>query len=325
MSISSVEKEFISFISKLKSEINKDKINVGILYSGGVDSTVLLYVANKYKDKLNLDITILHVVFDDFKDYEVIKTRAELFAKYFNNNLIINYCSLKDLNSRIKENARKAIKNIALESNCDIALSGHHANDQIETFLFRVFSRSSLEGLKGMEPLTTYRNNDKSILLGKPFLNIFKKDLYKYAYDNSLDFFEDETNLIDSISERNYIRNSIIPLVENRFRLNNILDVINLIKENIDLHKESLNNIDIYKGEWDINGFINLSLENRVFVIREYFSKVFGYNLNKGKINELKNKLAKDLTNLYITIGNGFVVEYKDKKIVCGTVKSPLF
>lgn len=322
MSISFVEKEFINFITKVKSEINKDKINVGVLYSGGVDSTVLFYIANKYKDKLGLNITILHVVFDDFKEYKVIETQAGLFAKWTKNNLIINYCSLKELKSRIKEKAREAIKNIALESECDIVLSGHHANDQIETFLFRIFSRSSLEGLKGMEPLTTYINNGKSILLGKPFLNIFKKDLYKYAYDNLLLFFEDETNRDSSISERNYIRNNIIPLIENKFRLNNILDVINLIKENIDLHKESLNNIDIYKGEWDINSFINLSLENRVFIIREYFSKVFGYNLNKAKINELKNKLAKDLTNLYVTIGNGFVVTYKDRKIVCEYIKS---
>jgi len=321
MQISNVEKQFINFIINIKNKLNKNKLSIGILYSGGVDSTVLLHIANKYKNELNLNITILHIVFDDIKDYKIIKKQVDLFSKWYENKLIINYCSIKDLKSGIKEKARNAMKEIALNLEYDIILSGHHANDQIETFLFRLFSRSSLEGLKGMDFLTNYKKNNKNILLGKPFLNIFKKDLYEYSYNNYLIFFEDETNLIDSISNRNYIRNNIIPIIENRFKLNNILNTIELIRENIDTQKRKITNIDIYNGKWNINDFINLPIGNRVFIIREYFSKVHGYNLNKAKINELKNRLEGDLFNLHINIGNKFIIVFENKYIICKYLK----
>ncbi|KAH3662235.1 hypothetical protein OGAPHI_005483 [Ogataea philodendri] len=86
-------------------------------------------------------------------------------------------------------------------------LVAHHRDDQLETFLMRLAKNSTLFGLAGMHtrarfpiehPLTTKQ-------LIRPLLSFHKSELYQYAKEQNLVWFEDATNS-QPVTLRNRIR-----------------------------------------------------------------------------------------------------------------------
>lgn len=88
----------------------------------------------------------------------------------------------------------------------DWLLTGHQADDQAETVLFRVLRGTGLRGLAGI-PLQGEGR------LYRPLLPFFRRDVAAYARRVGLRPREDPTNRDLSIS-RNYLRHSLLPQVE---------------------------------------------------------------------------------------------------------------
>jgi len=82
---------------------------------------------------------------------------------------------------------------------------GHHEQDLIETYLFRVFKGSGYNGLSSIRPV----NNVFGIKCIRPFLIFNKHQIYKYAIFNKLYWCEDPTNKNKFIAI-NYIRYQIL-------------------------------------------------------------------------------------------------------------------
>ncbi|KAG7891068.1 hypothetical protein KL935_002127 [Ogataea polymorpha] len=89
----------------------------------------------------------------------------------------------------------------------DNLMVAHHFNDQLETFLIRLAASSTLFGLCGMRNESSYPVLDpfgsKRIL--RPLLDIRKNELYEYAREHNLEWFEDSTNY-QPITLRNRVR-----------------------------------------------------------------------------------------------------------------------
>jgi len=319
-----VKLNFLNFINRYRiTHNNTDTINLGILYSCGVDSSVLLDIANRFKDKLNLNITILYVCFNDFQNSKDADNLAIKMAELYHNKIITDVCDLssaKHLGLSIKEMARKAMKSIAFRNEFDLVLTAHHADDQIETVLFRLFRGAGIEGLTGMEHLSEFKHDGQTRTFGKPFLDIKKSDINEYARTNVIHFIEDDTNYNIDTSDRNYIRNNIIPLVEHRFNINSILLTIKNLKEYNEEKFERNINVDINSGKWHINDIINLSPGNRLFVIREYFRKIHGFNLSKKSLDDIKKRLDDDFKEMYINLPNNWVIAREGDYLVCSNV-----
>ena len=66
---------------------------------------------------------------------------------------------------------------------------GHHADDQVETILFRIFRGTALKGLSGMGRVQKHNH----ILLIRPLLNISKDQILNYLEKDKVSFVEDET------------------------------------------------------------------------------------------------------------------------------------
>ena len=81
-----------------------------------------------------------------------------------------------------------------------IALA-HHADDNAETILMRIFRGTGLHGLVGM-------GERKGFV--RPLLGIPHKDIAEYAAEHGIPYVVDSTNLVDDCT-RNYIRHEIIP------------------------------------------------------------------------------------------------------------------
>lgn len=321
------EEQFKQLIFEYNLLYKKENIKVGVLYSGGVDSSVLFHVVNKYKEAFGLDITLLHLILNDFSGYEEAHRNAISLAKENNLKLVTKFCNLKETSGSINLFVRESKKELAFEGDFDLVLTAHHLNDQIETVLFRVFRAAGLEGLKGMTSLCEFSNERKVVVFGKPFLKLSKNKLTEYAVEHDIRYVEDETNSIADFSDRNYIRNKLIPLIEERFVVENIAKTAENVQEHLgqsNLSKEFSHNynVNIYNGEWDVNFIINLPIKNRVFVVKEYFRKIHGYNLNKQIIRTLEESFKGDLSTFRVDLGRGFIVRTKGDEIVIDHPKS---
>ncbi|KPV43457.1 tRNA lysidine(34) synthetase TilS [Alicyclobacillus ferrooxydans] len=87
-----------------------------------------------------------------------------------------------------------------------VVFLAHHADDQVETVLLRLLRGTSVEGLRGMQPVREWQG----IRWMRPLLTVSKSQLVDYASSNGIDCIQDETNF-DTHFTRNYIRHEVIP------------------------------------------------------------------------------------------------------------------
>lgn len=98
---------------------------------------------------------------------------------------------------------------------CKYVATAHHADDQAETFLWRLMRGAGGRGLGGMHPITNYNNNPE-IILARPLLKFDKQNLCQVAEDHGIPFREDESNK-DLKHLRNKIRKRLLPYLKRHF------------------------------------------------------------------------------------------------------------
>lgn len=189
--------------------------NVCVAVSGGVDSMVLLHILKENFPKLNL--SILHVNHGLRKE----SVKEEKFLRKYAEELGYPiYTKTVDVPTRMKESkislemaARELryefFEEMMVKLDSSYLFLGHHADDLLETMLMREVSGSSNEGLIAIRYLTDKVNYS----IVRPLLPLDKSDLYDYAEEHNLMFFEDESNKDNSIL-RNRYRNKIIPMLK---------------------------------------------------------------------------------------------------------------
>jgi tRNA(Ile)-lysidine synthase len=126
-------------------------------------------------------------------------------------------------------------------------VTGHHADDTIETVLMNFFRGTGILGLRGILPI----QKDQQLI--RPLLVFKKEELLNYATENGLSFVEDSSNSSDKYT-RNYFRHQLIPSLKSIYSnveeniLNNIVrfgEIEELYQQSILIHKHKLL---IYKG-----------------------------------------------------------------------------
>lgn len=92
------------------------------------------------------------------------------------------------------------------EEDAEWVLTAHHADDQVETVLFRIIRGTGFRGLSGI-PTT------RSPGFYRPLLPFSRADILSYARENKVPFREDPSNR-DQEKARNFIRHSVLPSLE---------------------------------------------------------------------------------------------------------------
>ena len=194
----------------MTNKIEKDIIknldtskNYVVALSGGVDSAVLATVVAKQTPNLR-SIFVRH----NQKHSKELEEVANKIA----NNLKINH---KALDSNLEENssetkmrdARYEILYDELDDN-EILLTGHTLSDKVETFFINLLRGTRVRGLKSIPNMTPR--------LKRPLLGISKDNLINYAKENNIEYLDDVTNFDNKII-RNWIRNELIPKVDEKF------------------------------------------------------------------------------------------------------------
>ncbi|MDC0426433.1 tRNA lysidine(34) synthetase TilS [Pelagibacteraceae bacterium] len=169
----------LSALSKAYSEEKKNRVHY-VLVDHGIrqdSKKEALAVKNLFKKK-GLSLTIL-------KNKKKINKNIQSQARVIRYELLLNYCN------------KKKIKFI---------LTGHHRDDQIETFLIRLSRGSGVQGLSSMNRITKLNNKTKLL---RPLLSENKEDLTFLAKKYFGKIFKDPSNV-----NRKYLRTNIRDLIK---------------------------------------------------------------------------------------------------------------
>lgn len=182
-----------------------------IAYSGGVDSQVLLHAMAQVVPEKIIAFHVNHGISDNAIEWEnFCKSTAESIGIEFN----VAHFELHG-ETNLEEKARVA-RYGAFQSKMDensMLLTGHHMNDQVETFMLNLMRGAGLDGLSAMPSVKSFGIGYH----GRPFLHVTKEDIKNYAIKNELKWVEDESN-DDSTYDRNFIRNEVMPLIQTRWK-----------------------------------------------------------------------------------------------------------
>ena len=178
--------------------------------SGGIDSMVLFHLLVRQ----GFQFVVLHCNFmlrgaDAIADEQFVQSECELHQIPFysvqfdtKNSASKNKNSIeveaRNLRYAYFEEMKKVLK-------YDILLTAHHADDVIETQLFKIIKGTGWKGLQGIP------QENGSIF--RPLLRISKKEIEQYATEFHIEYRQDLSNF-ESIYTRNKIRNQILPQFE---------------------------------------------------------------------------------------------------------------
>ncbi|OUR84033.1 tRNA lysidine(34) synthetase TilS [Colwellia psychrerythraea] len=209
---------------KLLFEIHGN-IELIIAYSGGIDSQVLLHALAQLKQKklISNEITVCHVNhglsdnakrWQKFAKQECAKLSVNLVVKCVN----VQSKAQQSLEALARDARYDALK--SLRNKKSLVLTGHHSDDQSETFLLALKRGAGLKGLSAMSVQTQLGQH----LLVRPLLKVSRQEIEGYAKTHQLSWVEDESNH-DTCFDRNFIRQQIIPLLRERWpSINNTIN-----------------------------------------------------------------------------------------------------
>jgi tRNA(Ile)-lysidine synthase len=102
---------------------------------------------------------------------------------------------------------------VAKRRRCQTIFLGHHADDLVETFLINLFRGAGTAGLSRMREVSTRQIHDVDLVILRPLLGVWRKEIDMYVREHRIKFREDASN--KNLSPlRNRIRHRIIPYLE---------------------------------------------------------------------------------------------------------------
>jgi tRNA(Ile)-lysidine synthase len=96
---------------------------------------------------------------------------------------------------------------------CKTIFLAHHADDLVETFLINLFRGAGNAGLVAMREVSSRWIGNVDLMIVRPFLRVWRKEIDDYLRGHLLRFREDATNK-NLNPLRNRVRHRIIPYLE---------------------------------------------------------------------------------------------------------------
>lgn len=204
------------FENSIKARVSALGVHkVLVALSGGADSIATTFALKR----IGLEIKALHCNFN-------LRGEESLRDKKF----VENFCKEHDIPLEIKEfdtiRYIQSNKGVSTEMACrelryswfqeclveqgfERIVTGHNADDNIETFFLNLFRGSGSKGLKGMV-------SDNGTIW-RPLLGCHRSEIELYLKDNNLSYVIDSSNLSNAY-RRNLLRNTIIPLIKHEWK-----------------------------------------------------------------------------------------------------------
>jgi len=203
-------------LSKLPSETA-----VLLAFSGGADSCALLHFLAERSQKDGFPLYLAHVN-HGIRGEEALRDRdfCRQTAKKYGLELFVLDCDVPAKAAREKRGLEETARDVRYaffaeimkEKQIPLLATAHHADDQLETVLFRLARGTGPSGLCGIQPVRPFANG----FLTRPMLQVSRREILAYCAQRKLTYVTDSTNA-DTAYARNRIRAEIIPILETLF------------------------------------------------------------------------------------------------------------
>jgi tRNA(Ile)-lysidine synthase len=186
-----------------------------LAYSGGCDSTVLLYALAMLRDELPVELRALHVNHNLHEAAPEWAAHCHAVSEALGIPLYeVNVDARASKGESPEAAARAARYRIFHEvlAAGDGLLLAHHRDDQAETLLLQLLRGSGPRGLAAMP----FHRPLGAGWLGRPLLNFSRRALCQYADAEGLQWIDDPSNF-DTEFDRNFLRQQVMPLLQQRW------------------------------------------------------------------------------------------------------------
>ncbi len=232
---------------------------VGVALSGGKDSVALFYTLLRFSKNFPISLVAVNVDHgirgqESVKDSQFVKRLCEKenVPLYFKSVDSIAYAKE---NKTSLENAARNLRyeffeDLHRQNAFNKLALGHHQNDNAETVIFNVLRGCGVKGASGISV--------KRDFFVRPMLKVKRAEIDKFVATNSLPFVIDGSNF-ELDPTRNYIRQEVIPKMEERFE--NATDSIARFSDNMKEISNDLRKMGeaAVKSDLDGNPYILLS------------------------------------------------------------------
>lgn len=187
-------------------------------FSGGADSSALLYILLSMRERYGFSLTLAHLD-HGIRGEEAARDRTfcEQVAATLGLDIVCRRRDVpalaKESGTSIEEAARSAryafFADVMEERRIPILVTAHHATDNLETLLFRLMRGTGSRGLCGIRPSRPFACG----FVVRPLLAISAGQIRSYCKERGIAFVTDSTNC-DTAYTRNRIRRELLPLME---------------------------------------------------------------------------------------------------------------
>jgi tRNA(Ile)-lysidine synthase len=190
----------------------EERVLVGV--SGGIDSSVLLFILLKIKDSFPFSLGVAHLNHglrgaESVRDEEFVQELAGRFGLPFHVRRVDARAYAKAEGLSLQHAGRDLryshFREVAQEHGYEKIAIGHTRDDQVETFIMRIIKGT---GLRGLSSIPIRRGP-----IIRPLLFCYRSEIEAYLSKESIPHVEDSSNLKD-VYQRNFLRNRVLPLFE---------------------------------------------------------------------------------------------------------------
>ncbi len=182
-------------------------------FSGGLDSSVLLYALSQLAEQLPAPFSVIHVDHGLSPDSAAWSAQCRHQCDALGIELLEIRVEVDSRGRGIEAAAREARYSAFAEviDEGGMLLTAHHHDDQAETLLLQLLRGGGVRGLAAMPEARPFATG----WLGRPLLQFGRDALQQYAMAQGLQWIEDPSNF-DTSLERNFLRHELLPLLEQR-------------------------------------------------------------------------------------------------------------
>ena len=267
-----------------------------LAYSGGLDSSVLLYILSKMRSEFpTIEIAAIHIHHGLQKQADQWVDHCRAQCAQLSMPLIVKRVDASKSKSESPEAAARDARYSAIGVEMkerDFLLLAQHRDDQSETFLLQLMRGAGPKGLAAMAEFSRWGNAFKL----HPLLGISRVDLESYAKSNGLAWVEDPSNQSMDF-DRNYLRKNVLPSLKARWKsADQVIARSAALCAETDLLLEEMAESDLHDmvqkdGSLDIERLLGLSQARRKNLVRYWLNSlgmdVPGYQSLKRIDNEV--------------------------------------
>jgi len=315
-SMKKIYKRFKENITRHKMIQPSDRVLLSM--SAGKDSIALFHLIELLKEEIDFETGIFHLnhlMRGEDSDNDELLLR-DLSAEHGIPLHCIrhDFSSMKTDGLSFEESARNIrysmIMEICEKHGYNKTATAHNFDDNGETVLMRIFSGTGIRGLGGINILSGH--------IIRPLLIFTAEELYQYLNDERIHWREDHSNSDDKYL-RNYLRNTLFPLVVSRFP--DAVKNINRLSDHARENEKLLDSLVFEKygdfcetGERVVKLFMD-RLPDDVSIIKFILSRLiystFGEKISHGITDEILKKYRSRRANLILYENRRIVIEKK--------------